>query len=204
MKEIRLVCDLDGVLFDFNSHFVNLARMLYPHCSVPDVSQHYPDEWNYMLKHLHKKEDAELWRRIINSKDFWETCPAYDYADELLVTAQTSADKLYFLTSRSGKRVQAQTVKALNNIAEGLNVTGAVIAVPKAEMKIDIINALNATHFIDDKPETIGQAWTDCVNTKIAIWDQPWNRMYRGKAYKGEEYTIPRISTVKEFDQWLA
>lgn len=198
MKEIRFVCDLDGVVFDFNSHFINLAREVYPHCKVPDASNHYPDEWNYMLKHLPKAKESMLWELIIKSQKFWATCPTYAHSAELLTIAQANADKLYFLTSRSGKRVQEQTVKALNSVPTGPKIHGGVIAVPRAEMKLPIINALNATHFLDDKPETIQESAIYCVNTKIGLWDQPWNR---SQFYPP---AVTRLHNLKELDEWLS
>lgn len=203
MKEIRLVCDLDGVVFDFNTHFINLARQMYPECTVPDTSPHFPDEWNYMLKHLPKRDEAQLWKHIIQSPDFWATCPTYDHAEELLVTAH-AADKLHFLTSRSGRRVQHQTAKALAKAAPGLPITGGVIAVPQTEMKIPIINALRATHFVDDKPETIDKAFAECVHTKIAVWDQPWNREFYSKLSPVYQQQITRLTNVRELDEWLS
>ena len=200
MSEIRLALDLDGVVFDFNTHFIDLSRKMCRANECPDADDTFPDEWNYMLKYVSKSENRRMWDHIIKeSPDFWATCPTYDHSDELLVTAQCDADKLYFLTSRCGPKVQKQTVEALKLAAPGLTLSGGVIPVTSPEHKIPIINALHITHFVDDKPETIREAWEKCPNTEIAIWDQPWNRQW-GAFAPG----LKRLHNVKEFDQWLS
>ena len=187
------------MVFDFNTHFIDLSRKMCRANACPDADDTFPDEWNYMLKYVSKSENRRMWDHIIKeSPDFWATCPTYDHSDELLVTAQCDADKLYFLTSRCGPKVQKQTVEALKLAAPGLTLSGGVIPVTSPEHKIPIINALHITHFVDDKPETIFDAWGRCVNTKIAIWDQPWNRTFVHPP------TVARLHNVKEFDQWLS
>lgn len=186
------------MIFDFNTHFIDLARFVYPNVGVPDSGPNYPDNWHYMDSHLTKQEISTLWRMIFNSGSFWSTCPTYDHSEELLITAQAASDELYFLTARQGDHIQQQTFRALQNVATGFRVHGGVIPVEDSAQKPNIVKVLGATHFIDDKIETVESVVRECWMTAVAVWDQPWNRQHVFPA------AVTRLKTVKEFDEWLS
>lgn len=197
-KPIRLALDLDGVIFDFNTSFIALARERFPvaMAGTPDAGPQYPHTWHYLHDYLSHPQVRDLWSTIIASHSFWATIPGYAWSEALLRCVLRRADALYFITSRSGWRVQDQTREALNVLTEEY-LTGAVIPVANPDKKIPIINALECTHFIDDKPETIQLAAERCLNAKIAIWDQPWNR---SRAWGP---AVTRLTSVEEFRSWL-
>lgn len=194
-KQIRLGLDLDGVLFDFNRQFIHLARQEFG-VDIPDAGLLFPTRWDYMDDYLDSKQVSHLWD-IICRKDgfFWANLPCYQWSEPLLALA-FNTQKLYYITSRSGPRVQQQTEEALRQLAKqfGRSLTGAVIAVDKPLHKLPLVNALNLTHFIDDKPETVREAQAHCINTNTAIWHQPWN---------DQAMLEPRVMNPNEFGQWL-
>lgn len=192
---IRLGLDLDGVIFDFNSHFVNLARGQYPGLSCPDVSNEWPTKWDYLDEYLESWQLRALWRHICHySPDFWYTCPRYSHSQALIEIAHQRADQLYFITSRQGPDVQWQTVNALKDVAPHDEHYGGVIPTPNAEAKIPIINALKLTHYVDDKKETCQAVLQQCPATHVAVWDQPWNR----------DWNLPnRLKNERDFHTWL-
>lgn len=194
-KEKRLGLDLDGVLFDFNRQFINLAIREFG-AEIPDAGPAFPTRWNYMDDFLEPKQVSHLWN-IICRKDgfFWANLPTYEWSRELLSLAFES-QKLYYITSRVGPRVQQQSEEALRQLAKqfGRSLTGAVIAVEKPEDKIPLINALKLTHFVDDKTETVDLAHHTCPATWVALWHQPWNLNSKH---------ANRIATPDQFGQWL-
>ena len=195
-KEIRLGLDCDGVLADFNTAFVSLARTRYPLLKCPDPSAEWPTKWDYLDDYLSKQQLRALWNEIVKENEyFWEDLPEYEWTNLLLLRAQELSDKLYYITSRSGPRVQLQTELWLSEFNMS-PLTGGVIPVAKPEDKLPLVNALRLTHFVDDKPETVEGAFNTCLNTNIAIWDQPWNRHC-------QIIGVTRLKSVEDFETWL-
>jgi hypothetical protein len=165
--------------------------------TLPTVGDTYPTEWDYLDKHITKEQDRELWRAIGQSDNFWQNLPIYAHTARVMDIALGRAKKLYYITSRSGLRVQYQTERALIGLVGPANFTGGVIPVARAEDKIPLIHALKLTHFVDDKAETVSLANSTCFSTKIAVWSQPWNAQTKFAS------TVTRLSTPEEFRQWL-
>lgn len=195
-KEIRLGLDMDGVVFDFNTRCTQWVRRLFG-VTLPAVGATYPTEWDYLDKHITKEQDRELWRNIGQSENFWQNLPIYNHSVRLMDAALDKADKLYYVTSRSGREVQYQTERALIGLVGPANFTGGVLPVRRWEDKIPLINSLRLTHFVDDKAETVDLANSTCFSTKVAVWDQPWNHHVTFAP------TVTRLTTVEEFKQWL-
>lgn len=185
------------MLFDFNTRCSQWVRRLFG-VTLPVVGNTYPTEWDYLDKHITKEQDRELWKSICQSENFWQNLPIYNHSARLLDAALAKSKKLYYITSRSGNRVQYQTERALIGLVGPGNFTGGVIPVQKAEDKIPLINALKLTHFVDDKSETVELANSMCFSTKVAVWDQPWNQ------HVVFAPTITRLTTPEEFNQWLS
>lgn len=156
----------------------------------------WPTKWDYLDDYLDSRQIRELWE-IICFKDgfFWANLPWYSWSQDLLREA-FKADKLYYITSRTGPRVQQQTEQALTVLAKqfGRTLTGAVLPVQKPEAKIPLINALECTHFLDDKPETVQLAQAQCLKTSTALWLQPWN---------ARTSLQPCVMNVDDFKDWL-
>lgn len=194
-NQIRLGLDLDGVVFDFNTHFVNLARTTYPDLMCPTPNNEWPTEWDYLDRYLARWQVNKLWKHICHqSDDFWYTCPRYTWSEDIINYAHSVADQLYFITSRQGRDVQFQTVSALKDVAPHDEHYGGVIPTPNADAKIPIIKALSLTHYVDDKKETVRNVLEQCPTTNVAVWDQPWNR----------DWPLPnRLKNVEDLKQWL-
>lgn len=190
----RLGLDLDGVLFDFNTHFCNLAKSKFS-VSHPPIDHTYPDRWDYQWDFITKAQNRELWNHIIQvSPDWWYRCPTYPWSRDLLEAAYEHGDEIYFITARSAKDCQWQTSMALRDISPDCDHHGAVITVPSADQKFPIINSLGIDYYVDDKMETVRDAHVKCPNTQIAVWDRPWNR-------KLDHPT--RLKSVEDYKKWL-
>lgn len=196
-KQIRLALDLDGVLFNFNQAFVELARKEFPFLQCPDPGMAWPTKWDYLDDFLSPQQIRHLWDIVVVKNHwFWEQLPTYSWSQQLLQSALDKSDKLYFITSRSGPKVQFQTEEALRQLYKsfGSIYRGAVLPVARPEDKLPLINALRCTHFVDDKPETVVWAKEQCPKTHTAIWHQPWNFTH---------LIDPRLVNVKDFDNFL-
>lgn len=196
-KKIKIGVDLDGVIFDFNTQFVALAKEMFPHINPPQPSFEWPTHWDYMDDFLNKNETRQLWARIVNDPHFWADLPTYPYTlemGELIedIVDQTDGD-IYFITSRVGPKVSNQAKWALQQIGWTMP---SVMAVDNAELKLPIAKALKLTHFIDDKPETVNMMKNARID--VAVWDQPWNRDH------GVFPTIPRLKNLEDMRDWLS
>lgn len=199
-KQIRLGLDLDGVITDFNTQFVKLSHSMFPklQTTCPWPSSEWPRSWDYMDEHLEPHEVRQLWDHVIRkSPNFWRTSPVYPWATQLLQIADNKAGLLYFITARAGIGVQAQTAALLAH-TYGPCSRGAIICTPNAESKIPIINALNLTHYVDDKKETVRDAHEQCLNTNIGMWCQPWNDDWRK-----DNLHVAHLTNVEDFESWL-
>lgn len=184
----------DGVVFDFNSHFVQLARQIHPSLVCPNVSNQWPRAWDYLDEYLGRPEVSKLWRKVLKSPSFWRDCPSYWWAGDLLEAAYSRADNVYFITSRLGLHVQRQTWMALQDVTQDCSHSGAVIPVNSPDLKLPLLRDLKIDYFVDDKKETVAHALAECPNTQVACWDQPWNR----------EVKFPvRLTSVEDFQLWL-
>lgn len=191
---MNLALDLDGVLFDFNQAFVQLARQSHPTLACPPVDNRWPRAWDYLDEYLSKPEVSKLWRTACRSRDFWRGIPSYWWSADLLEAAYGRADNIYFITSRSGNHVQRQTHMALLDITQDVTHSGAVIPVNGPELKIPLLRDLKIDFFVDDKKETVAHALAECPNCEVAVWDQPWNR----------DVQFPvRLTSVEDFTLWL-
>lgn len=191
---MNLALDLDGVVFDFNSQFVQWARKMYSQLSCPNVDNRWPSKWNYLNDYLGHQEVSKLWRKVVHSPDFWRDCPAYWWSPDLLEAAYGRADNIYFITSRPGNHVQRQTYMALMDVSQDVTHSGGVIPVLHPEDKLPLLRDLKIDYFVDDKKETVAQALAECPNTQVACWDQPWNR----------DFNFPiRLTSVEDFKLWL-
>jgi len=171
VKTTRLVLDLDGVLFDFNSGWAKLAEELHGK-SVTDS----PDDWDEAHDCLTPAERRQMWANIVNpGSTFWRDLPTYEWTRPFLNELATLPPELevYFLTSRSGFHCKFQTEQALE--AAGYP-SPPVLTVRDAKLKLPILDALGAHRFVDDKPETVNAAFTQLKKLKTYGFSQPWNK----------------------------
>lgn len=175
---IRLGCDVDGVLVDFNTAYVKLfqtltGRDLFPSDWTEQLDKTFPTCWNYEKLAGYTSEEVKLvWDHIKADPDFWLHLDPYKETHAAICCLDPHAASdcdIYFITHRTGTRVKSQTEGWLLDIGF-YNPTVLI-----AGDKIPIINSLELDAYIDDKPETVEQA---CADTKARIYlmDRPYNR----------------------------
>ena len=195
-----LACDLDGVIFDFNTPYINWLNHKFK-SQIPQPSADYPDTWYYVTDggHVTKEQEGQFWKWAAGEGNyqFWRFLPAYPGAKEFLAGAFDRYSDIYFVTARPGKDAKKASEHALETL--GVNRPQVVIA----SEKVPTLIGIGATDFIDDRDVNfedvllwgMGQGDVHMNDPKIArnlkgsmngmdlginLWmlDRPWNRHY--------------------------
>jgi hypothetical protein len=191
-NKLKLGIDIDGVLANFNLSF---RELVHEHTDVrlPEISDTYPDAWDYHERAGVKwKDDDKLWDVIKNSPTFWKDVPAYPDASRFLewLAWLPSEVDVYFVTSRPGLTAKAQTEVWLERNGWGYDCHPTVLI---SSEKGAVANALELTHFIDDRNENCLDIYMDAPdgihNYMLA---RPWNQKIFG---------VPRLDSLDAFRQ---
>lgn len=180
---MKIVCDIDGVLADFNTPYIDLIRELTGK-TLPRPSATYPDTWNYHYddklgpNKLTPSEAGRVWDHIKNS-NFWVHLPPMDQTLrtlEKLRVMRLQGHEIYFLTSRPGADAKLFTEIWLKGYGMA---NPTVLIAPSDYSKGQICKALQADIFIDDKPNNCAEVAlaTVKVGTRIFLVDAPYNRI---------------------------
>ena len=187
-----IACDIDGVLADFNKGFVKLFP-LTPNAHARTQSETFPQVWDWPRQLGASREETEAaWKHVEESPSFWKDLEAMEgavIALELLCAA-TVDHTIYFVTKRFGKECRRQSIEWLEQHGmpphpggKASQVTGGwqwdVIISPQDETKADVIKAIKADLFIEDRPNNlIGVP----PHTRCYLFDRPYNTDGRMKA----------------------
>lgn len=179
-------CDVDGVLADFNTAYINLmiqvaGRDNFPPRPFDITCWAYPED----LYGYSKKEVSAAWKEISKSKDFWFQLSPLPGAEEFLVDLYTLNQDVYFLTSRVGDQVKFQTECWL--MVHGFPTFPTVLITTH---KGDACRILGIDFYIDDKTENCQDVLDKSLYTEGYMLRQPWNR---------EVEDVPILGTVNEF-----
>jgi 5'(3')-deoxyribonucleotidase len=191
----KIAIDCDGVLANFTEAYVEVANKLYPgrlHVGYE------PSDWDMDGKFT-KAEDANIWKRIRSTENFWLGLSAYyDHMGSLArFLISNEGHDVYIVTSRAptaGFTVAKQTEWWLKScgIAPVHNYLG-VFPVDNSNDKWRVYLDAGFDYSIDDKAETVEQC--DFIhprlsNHKAYLLDQKWNQHADVKR---------RVKTVEEF-----
>ncbi len=167
---MRIGCDIDGVLADFNTAFI--ARVI--HITGHDLFPPRPFDipcWAYPQFYGYSEaEESAVWKDICADPTFWQSLP--DYADtqasiDYLMTRQQAGDDLYFITSRPGIAAKVQTERWLRRHKVG-NPTVLI-----SSDKGGCCRALKIDTYIDDRWENVVD--TAAIGVRTALLNRPWN-----------------------------
>lgn len=149
-----IICDLDGVLSNFNYGAVQLLQDL-------DVPQHdhptKPPTWDWLSGIGKRDADDELWRRIGETKNYWLNLPPLDSAlgarDWMAFAA--IGIPIVFVTSRGSKTVgwpiYKQTQFWLMENRFSPSYPSVLVVKDKAKLAT---NLYDVELIIEDKPNT--------------------------------------------------
>jgi uncharacterized HAD superfamily protein len=136
-KKIGL--DVDGVLMDFSTAFINKANELGMGCYFPESAEKVT-KWDMCDDPIHFKA---IWNEIENSNDFWLNIPALNKAKEFFQSNNAFTPQLY-LTHRPVPSWVTRKSLLINGFPEA-----EVISVHNREEKVGIVRE-RCDIFIDD------------------------------------------------------
>lgn len=169
---MKLGFDLDGVLADFNTAFIELIRQ-QTGIVLPRPSATYPDVWNYHVAGgVTPEQEIALWNTIGHSQ-FWGTLHAYPETLEVLdklTKLRFEGHDIYFVTSRPGEKAKFLTERWLS--LHGMNNPTVLVTSDKGP----VVQGLGLEAFIDDKPENLTEIDKASPSTRLYLYDAPYNR----------------------------
>ena len=190
---MKIGFDVDGVLADFNTRFINrviavTGRDLFPPHPFVISCWDYPEAFGYS-----KKEVSAVWEHIKKDPLFWRylhRCSDVPF-ERIEALNETWDHDIYFVTSRVGINCKGQTEEWLRPYI--FNPTVLI-----SSHKGLCAQALRLDAYIDDKIE-------NCVDTAPSCWtfilDRPWNQPGAPgwqKLSPAMQQAITRVVTVGE------
>lgn len=177
--------DVDGVLADFNSSFIQrvidiTGKDLFPPRPFAIPTWNYPEHYGYA-----KADTTAVWNDVKADPGFWSGLNAY--ADVVPVIrwlsklAEYDQADVYFITNRMGVAAKAQTEMWLS--ARGVDSPTVLLSVDKGGMA----KALALDFYVDDKNENCVDVVVTSPKTKTYMIAQPWN---------AEQLNVPRIASL--------
>lgn len=192
---MRIGIDIDGVLSDFNSRYIDLiiktsGRDLFPPAPFDIPTWYYPELYKYSTDEIEK-----VWATIKNSKSFWLDLPMYPDTETSMFYLRkqwVKGNDIYFITSRPGATSKSQTEQWLKNIDEygGMGIPNPTVLISSA--KGLCAKALDLDYYIDDRWENCCDVIRESPRTMTYLLDRSWNR-------NRELSSITRVKQLKGF-----
>jgi len=183
---MRVVLDVDGVLADFILGFTTLANRMFGSPVYTTLEQRVWDSFDGLTDAQH----ARVWEAATQSPTFWEELPPIASPAEFArLAAAAAAHDLYFVTSRIGLGVKAQTEAWLRRV--GLSTPTVILSDAKGE----VAKAVRADALLDDKAGNAVFTQYYSRGTAVYLIDRPYNRF--DPAILGSK--IIRVRTLREF-----
>lgn len=190
---MRIGIDVDGVLADFNSSFINrvidvTGRDLFPARPFDITTWNYPEFYGYT-----PEENTAVWQGIETDRTFWEYLGPYATTNEFLLTLHDrhkySGDDLYFITSRPGMDAKQQTEQWLKNYwpVAAMPIPTVLISSQKGRC----VQALKIDTYVDDRDANVIDVKAHAPSCRTFLLDRPWNRQL-----EEDKYDITRITNL--------
>lgn len=180
----NILCDVDGILADWNSSFIKLLTSIEPK-NVDPWAADFPATWNWPKNMGFTEETIEkAWTEVKHSGMFWKSLHPYAtaYEDLKFLNKIRQANDIYFVTQRPGKTAKVETEKWLSG--RGFETPTVVIC----DRKDLFCRAANVEIMIEDNPEKLLKAPPETVT---ALFKRPYNEGYWG-------YFNKTVSSVRE------
>lgn len=169
--------DIDGVLAQFVSGFVEVVNRVFPEKLVPNT--YSPNDWNFP-DILTSQEFPTAWSTAMSTHNFWHRLAAYQAnvnALEYFIWSEQRHFDIYYLTSRVDTLGDSAFVQTSRWLSER-NLVGhntSLIVVKNAKEKIPVIKSLEIQASVDDYLPTI-VASSEISGHKAFLCDRSWNR----------------------------
>lgn len=193
---MRIGVDVDGVLADFNAHFIERVIQVCGEDKFPprpfDIPVwDYPKHYGYTTKQL-----TAVWEHIEQDLNYWRNLPKYHNTETaLLALAQFEhkGNDLYYITSRPGQAAKEQTESWIQRHTRVQTAALPAPTVLLSSRKGAAAYALDLDAYIDDKLENLYDVHTDTPITTLFLQNRPWNITRETPVY------VKRVDSVEEF-----
>lgn len=172
-----IAVDVDGVLADFSVAYRKLiiettGRDIFPPIKAGVLIDSQMTCWDWPESYGYTRDEiGKVWKHIGSDQCFWQFLPPLPTAVEFLFNLNHSSHEVYFVTNRKGPNAQFQTAAWLSK--HGYSNHPAVILAPRG--KANILGALAADFFIDDKPDTLVSVMDALPEIATFAIDYPYN-----------------------------
>lgn len=175
MADIHLGIDVDGVIADFNTGFMDLFVKLTKEDRFGNPRADITT-WNYATDQFGytKEQDKAVWQSVMANPSFWRDLPAYKGTLEFLTTLRQLPIRITFITSRVGINVLQQTQDWLT--ANGFSYPAVIISSNKGAT----CRRLGVTHYLDDKNENCVDVVKEVPGCRVVMFAQPYNQEQPG------------------------
>lgn len=165
--------DVDGVLADFNTSFIERIVAvtgvdLFPPRPFDIPLWHYPEHYGYSVKDMNN-----VWDSVRADPTFWVNLPPYPDTGKSLVylSGLRRNHDIYFVTARVGVRCKLQTERWLRK--HGFDDATVLITGHKGV----IAGALGFGAYIDDNLVNVASMVEQRRPCQTYLLVRPWNRM---------------------------
>jgi 5'(3')-deoxyribonucleotidase len=176
MKLLRIGVDVDGVLADFNTSFIERVIKV---TGIDRFGKGFiPTTWNYPESVGYSPEEvAAVWEDIKGDPYFWRNLPAYAHTAQVLTYLshlQHIGHDVYFITARPGVVAKKQTEEWLQYKCRMQYLAAPSPTVLISSNKGLCAQVLNLDIYVDDRVENV----LDVLNKRgcaTFMFAQPWN-----------------------------
>lgn len=177
-RKIKIVgCDLDDVLCDFMTPFIEMAIERF---GIPTDPSLRPVDWSWSNMGWSKEQEGALWQQLHDTPNFWVDLPVLPGVDPSLVGAVARLTRMYFPTARAqsiGDDVATQCARWLLN-KFGIPFPTVIVGNEKGPLAA----ALKYDYFIDDRDKNcldIKKARPEC---QVFLKDTGHNQKFDAEA----------------------
>lgn len=171
---MKILCDVDGVLADFNSGFARLLKRINPGVILDTTVSTFPDCWEWPQRYGYSKEDeSRAWAEVKHSGVFWKLLFPFPngYADVEHLNILQKTHDIYFVTSRPGPTAKRETEEWL----QGRGFNNPTVIICDSHSKADFVQAVGVDIVVEDRPETLLNCSLDVQKILVR---RPWNVGY--------------------------
>jgi 5'(3')-deoxyribonucleotidase len=173
---MRIGFDVDGVLADFNTAFMDYYAQVVGEDKFPKRPFDIPT-WDYPAFYGYTKEqDKAVWGKIVQDKTFWWKLPLYPWTEQVLQKLdelEHDGADVYYITSRPGISAKWQTEAWLRDHGCELYDRPTVLV---SSLKGHCAKALHLDLYFDDKNENCEDVLNMAHDTRCITVAQPWNK----------------------------
>lgn len=166
------VFDIDGTVTTCDGLLKDLGKYLNRDIKLSDLVRYSLSESMYLMGHIGDKNELDEADFFSNHADnYFTNSPSHEGVLDYIEELKHDGHDVWFLTARKPVD-EPKTVELFGRLGLDYN---NVIHASSAGNKLTYLTQLGATHFYEDKPETIFGTVTDLPFIKVYCVPYPYN-----------------------------